>query len=75
MDFYDCAAHTKTQLDDYVRSMPKVRVLRAPARQGLIRARLLGARNTTAPIITFLDAHVECTVGIRWWSDVCSRLL
>lgn len=58
------AAHTKTQLDEYFRTISKVRVLRAPERQGLIRARLLGAKNTTAQIITFLDAHVECTVGI-----------
>lgn len=61
----DCSylPHTKTQLDEYFRTIPKVRVLRAPERQGLIRARLLGAKNTTAQIITFLDAHVECTVG------------
>ncbi|XP_053689620.1 putative polypeptide N-acetylgalactosaminyltransferase 9 [Sabethes cyaneus] len=61
----DCSylPHTKTQLDDYFRSMRKVRVLRATERQGLIRARLMGAKNTTAQIITFLDAHVECTVG------------
>lgn len=61
----DCSylPHTKTQLDEYFSTFPKVRVLRAAERQGLIRARLLGARNTTASIITFLDAHVECTVG------------
>ncbi|XP_055532237.1 putative polypeptide N-acetylgalactosaminyltransferase 9 [Wyeomyia smithii] len=61
----DCSylPHTKTQLDDYFRPMRKVRVLRASERQGLIRARLMGAKNTTGQIITFLDAHVECTVG------------
>ncbi|XP_065083032.1 putative polypeptide N-acetylgalactosaminyltransferase 9 [Ochlerotatus camptorhynchus] len=72
----DCSylPHTKTQLDDYFRSFPKVRVLRAPERQGLIRARLLGARNTTSQIITFLDAHVECTVGwLEALLDVVAR--
>uniref|UniRef100_A0A1Q3FN37 Polypeptide N-acetylgalactosaminyltransferase n=1 Tax=Culex tarsalis TaxID=7177 RepID=A0A1Q3FN37_CULTA len=63
VDDFSYLPHTKTQLDDYFQPYPKVRILRAPARQGLIRARLLGARNTTAPLITFLDAHVECTVG------------
>lgn len=63
VDDFSYLPHTKTQLDDYFRPYPKVRILRAPSRQGLIRARLLGARNTTAPLITFLDAHVECTVG------------
>ncbi|XP_055629524.1 putative polypeptide N-acetylgalactosaminyltransferase 9 [Toxorhynchites rutilus septentrionalis] len=63
VDDFSYLPHTKTQLDDYVRSLSKVRILRASERQGLIRARLLGARNSTAPVITFLDAHVECTVG------------
>ncbi|XP_058832914.1 putative polypeptide N-acetylgalactosaminyltransferase 9 [Topomyia yanbarensis] len=63
VDDFSYLPHTKTQLDDYFRSYSKVRILRAPTRQGLIRARLLGAKNTTAEVITFLDAHVECTVG------------
>uniref|UniRef100_A0A8D8ILL6 Polypeptide N-acetylgalactosaminyltransferase n=1 Tax=Culex pipiens TaxID=7175 RepID=A0A8D8ILL6_CULPI len=63
VDDFSYLPHTKTQLDDYFAAYPKVRILRAPTRQGLIRARLLGARNSTAPLITFLDAHVECTVG------------
>ncbi|XP_058463357.1 putative polypeptide N-acetylgalactosaminyltransferase 9 [Malaya genurostris] len=63
VDDFSYLPHTKTQLDDYLRSFPKVRILRATQRQGLIRARLMGAKNTTAEVITFLDAHVECTVG------------
>lgn len=40
-----------------------VRILRAPKRLGLIRARLFGAKNATTEILTFLDAHCECTLG------------
>uniref|UniRef100_A0A182KBE2 Ricin B lectin domain-containing protein n=1 Tax=Anopheles christyi TaxID=43041 RepID=A0A182KBE2_9DIPT len=72
----DCStlASLKTQLDEYFRPYPKVRVLRAPERLGLIRARMFGAQNTTAEVITFLDAHVECTVGwLEALLDVVAR--
>lgn len=51
------------QLDDYMSSLPKVRIVRATRREGLIRARLLGARYVTAPVLTYLDSHCECTEG------------
>lgn len=44
-------------------SLPKVRIVRAPRREGLIRARLLGARYVTAPVLTYLDSHCECAEG------------
>lgn len=42
---------------------PKVKIVRAPKREGLIRARLLGARAAKAPVLTYLDSHCECTIG------------
>lgn len=61
--FYIFAAHLMQQLDDYMSSLPKVRIVRATRREGLIRARLLGARYVTAPVLTYLDSHCECTEG------------
>ncbi|XP_050093526.1 putative polypeptide N-acetylgalactosaminyltransferase 9 [Anopheles aquasalis] len=61
----DCSylPHLKAQLEEYFRPFAKIRIIRASTRLGLINARILGAKNTSAPLLTFLDAHVECTVG------------
>lgn len=56
--------HLGKELEHYVKKLPVlVKVLRTGTRSGLIRARLLGAKEATGSIITFLDAHCECTEG------------
>ena len=40
-----------------------VKIIRSAHRVGLIQARLLGAKEAKGEVLTFLDAHCECTVG------------
>lgn len=49
-----------------------VRVLRTGKRSGLIRARLIGAEQVKGQVITFLDAHCECTEG--WLEPLLARV-
>ncbi|XP_042211763.1 polypeptide N-acetylgalactosaminyltransferase 5-like [Homarus americanus] len=61
------------KLEEHVKTLPvPVRVLRTGERSGLIRARLLGAKEVTGQVITFLDAHVECTEG--WLEPLLARI-
>ncbi|XP_034247891.1 putative polypeptide N-acetylgalactosaminyltransferase 9 isoform X2 [Thrips palmi] len=70
-DFSDMP-HLKLQLEEYFTSYPKVRIIRAPKREGLIRARLMGARYATAPVLTYLDSHCECGEG--WLEPLLDRI-
>lgn len=62
------------ELEEYVShlSVP-VKVLRTGNRSGLIRARLIGAAESKGQVITFLDAHCECTKG--WLEPLLARLV
>ncbi|CAH1135999.1 unnamed protein product [Ceutorhynchus assimilis] len=62
------------KLEEYVKDLPvPVYVLRTEKRSGLIRARLLGAEKVTGQVITFLDAHCECTEG--WLEPLLARIV
>lgn len=61
------------KLEDYVVTLPvPVHVLRTGNRSGLIRARLLGASHVKGQVITFLDAHCECSKG--WLEPLLARI-
>ncbi|XP_063974425.1 putative polypeptide N-acetylgalactosaminyltransferase 9 isoform X1 [Diachasmimorpha longicaudata] len=70
-DFSDMP-HLKRQLLDYMMNYPKVKIIRAAKREGLIRARLLGAAAAKAPVLTYLDSHCECTEG--WLEPLLDRI-
>jgi len=62
------------KLEDYVSKLSvPVKVLRTGKRSGLIRARLIGAAQTKGQVITFLDAHCECTKG--WLEPLLARIV
>jgi polypeptide N-acetylgalactosaminyltransferase len=64
---FDSKENLKHELDDYIKTNFKtdlVKVVRMSSRQGLIRARLAGAKEAKAEILVFFDSHIE--TGVNW---------
>lgn len=56
----------KKELEDYLALemfQGKVKLYRNEKREGLIRARMIGARKVEAEVIVFLDSHMEVNTG------------
>lgn len=66
-------AYLKKQLESYVKvlSVP-TRIYRMPTRGGLVPARLMGAKHARGDVLTFLDAHCECSRG--WMEPLLHRI-
>uniref|UniRef100_A0A8C6ZJN5 Polypeptide N-acetylgalactosaminyltransferase n=1 Tax=Nothoprocta perdicaria TaxID=30464 RepID=A0A8C6ZJN5_NOTPE len=72
VDDYSDKEHLKETLENYVANLRKVRLIRANKREGLVRARLLGASIAKGDILTFLDCHCECHEG--WLEPLLERI-
>ncbi|NXV47893.1 GLT13 acetylgalactosaminyltransferase, partial [Uria aalge] len=63
----------KASLENYVKNLEvPIKIIRMEQRSGLIRARLRGAAASKGQVITFLDAHCECTLG--WLEPLLARI-
>ena len=60
VDDFSAKAHLKEQLDEHLKQFNGlVKVVRNERREGLIRARSIGAQNAKEEVLVFLDAHCE----------------
>ncbi|RUS72227.1 hypothetical protein EGW08_020000, partial [Elysia chlorotica] len=64
--------HLHAPLDKYFREYKKVKIVRLPERKGLINARLRGVEVSSAPVLVFLDSHIECFKG--WIESMLIRI-
>ena len=71
-DFSDSDHITGLELQAFVDSHPKLKLVRLPERSGLIRGRTAGASAATGDTVTFLDSHVEATPG--WAEPLLARI-
>lgn len=61
-----------SELYEYIKLLPKTKILRLGERRGLVWARLAGAQAATGKTLVVLDSHVEVNVG--WLEPQLQRI-
>ncbi|XP_059828522.1 polypeptide N-acetylgalactosaminyltransferase 4 [Hypanus sabinus] len=72
VDDYSDRIYLKSQLEQYISNLERVRLIRTNKREGLVRARLIGATFSIGDVLTFLDCHCECVTG--WLEPLLERI-
>jgi polypeptide N-acetylgalactosaminyltransferase len=73
VDDYSNKDHLKEKLEKYIqRFNGKVKLVRTTQREGLVRARVIGAENAGGDVIIVLDAHCECVQN--WLPPLLTRI-
>eukprot|EP00419_Tripos_fusus_P056341 CAMPEP_0172814230 /NCGR_PEP_ID=MMETSP1075-20121228/11125_1 /TAXON_ID=2916 /ORGANISM="Ceratium fusus, Strain PA161109" /LENGTH=619 /DNA_ID=CAMNT_0013654017 /DNA_START=73 /DNA_END=1929 /DNA_ORIENTATION=+ len=60
------------ELNEYVVSLPKVRLVRLKQRRGLMMARMEGAWRASGEVVIFLDSHIEASP--HWIEPLLARI-
>ncbi|KAK3108876.1 hypothetical protein FSP39_017675 [Pinctada imbricata] len=72
VDDFSNMEHLQEPLEKYMDRLGVVKIVRAPKREGLIRARLLGHQAASGTALVFLDSHIECAEG--WIEPLLERI-
>ncbi|XP_075977947.1 putative polypeptide N-acetylgalactosaminyltransferase 9 [Anticarsia gemmatalis] len=72
VDDYSNSEDLVRPLDQFVKTKPKVKLIRSRHRLGLMRARMLPIPDVKSPVIVYLDSHCECAQG--WLEPLLQRI-
>jgi len=69
------SVNLKKQLDDYLATLPAIRIVRLDKQVGVVQARQQAAALASAEVLVFLDSHCECITGNTCWQLLYNAVL